>query len=79
MKKCVPDPPAMCIVPGLSHEDAITKAADHLNKAIIAASCLPDPPSERHQNMLGNALLEMRITRALLTVALARSTVTVPI
>ncbi|MFD2645979.1 hypothetical protein [Pseudomonas japonica] len=79
MKKCVPDPPAMCIIPGLSHEDAITKAADHLNKAIAAASCVPDPPSERHRNMLDTALLEMRISKALLTVALARSTVTVPI
>ncbi|HCN46643.1 MAG TPA: hypothetical protein DIT18_14125, partial [Pseudomonas sp.] len=60
MKKLVPDPPTLCVGPGLSHEDAITRATEHLVKAIQYAACLPDPPDARHREMLSDALLNMR-------------------
>ncbi|MFD2645347.1 hypothetical protein [Pseudomonas japonica] len=79
MKKLVPDPPILCVGPGLSHEDAIRRAEDHLKKAIALTSYLPAHTSVKHQRMLSDALLDMRICKALLTVALSRSTVSVPV
>jgi len=79
MKKLVPDPPVLCVGPGLSHQDAITRAVEHLNRAIHQASYLPDPPDEKHQEMLSCALLNMRITKALLSIATAASPVSVPV
>lgn len=70
MKKLVPDPPtAFCVSPDLSREDAINRAAEYLNKAILQTAYLPDPPEMRHQQMLSNALFNMRITKALLGLA----------
>lgn len=66
MKKLVPDPPRIS-----PEQKAIRSAAAHLENAIYAAASLPDPPTERYQPMLGDALLEMRMSRALLSVALA--------
>jgi len=79
MKKLVPDPPVLCVGPGLSHQEAIAKAAEHLNRAIRDAAGLPDPPDEKHQEMLSYALLNMRITKALLALATSASPVSVPI
>ncbi|MFD2643449.1 hypothetical protein [Pseudomonas japonica] len=79
MKKLVPDPPVLCVGPGLHHEEAVRKAEEHLKRAIHAASSLPDLPTERHQMMLSNALLNMRISKALLSVALSASSVAVPV
>jgi len=79
MKKLVPDPPVLCVGPGLSHEEAIRKAEDHLKKAIASVCYLPCPPSLKHQEMLSGALLDMKISRALLTVALSRSVLPVPV
>lgn len=72
MKKLVPDPPpTLCVGPGLSHEDAIQRAIEHLIKSIQYAACLPDPPNTRHKEMLADALLNMRICKALLTFSVA--------
>ncbi|OLS64151.1 hypothetical protein [Pseudomonas putida] len=80
MKKCVPDPPlSLCINPGLTHDEAVTKAIEHLKKSIEAAAGVPEPPEERHRTMLTNARLDMRIAKALLVVAVSRSTVSVPV
>ncbi|WP_425928367.1 hypothetical protein [Pseudomonas sp. NyZ201] len=80
MKKLVPDPPpALCVGPGLSHEEAIKRAADHLNRAILQTAYLPDPPDARHREMLSNAVLNMRISKALLSLAVAESPVTIPV
>ena len=80
MKKLVPDPPPiLCVGPGLSHEEAIQRATEHLVKAIQYAACLPDPPDARHREMLGDALLDMRICKALLTLSLAASPLTVAV
>ncbi|MDR0278937.1 MAG: hypothetical protein LBJ37_13740 [Paucimonas sp.] len=74
MKKLVPDPPYAYITPGVSHEEAILKAEEFVMKAIAAASGLPEPAKKRHQEMLGESLLYMRIAKAFLVVASAKST-----
>lgn len=80
MKKIVPDPPpVLCVGPGLYHEEAIARAAEHLNKAIHGAGALPDRPTPRNEAELSNVLLEMRIAKALLGVALSASPVTVEV
>ena len=80
MKKLVPDPPpSLCINPGLTHDEAVTKATEHLKKAIEAAAGLPDPLEERHRTMLTESQLNMRIAKAMLVVANSRSTVSVPV
>ena len=80
MKKLVPDPPpTLCVGPGLSHEDAITRASEHLIKAIQYAACLPDPPNAKHREILSDALLNMRISKALLSLAVAASPLTVAV
>jgi len=80
MKKLVPDPPArLCISPGLSHEEAIQRAYEYLKKGIDLAGLLPDPIEERHQNMQSDALLDLRIAKAFLSVALSPSTEAVPV
>lgn len=80
MKKLVPDPPpALCVGPGLSHEEAIKRAMEHLTKAILDAAYLPDPPDGRHREMLSSALLNMRISKALLSLAVAESPLTVAV
>ncbi|MDG9885079.1 hypothetical protein N7650_19785 [Pseudomonas sp. GD04058] len=48
-------PPSLCINPGLPHDEAVTKATEHLKKAIDAAAGLPDPSEERHRTMLTEA------------------------
>ncbi len=80
MKKLVPDPPpTLCVGPGLSHDEAINRAAEHLERAIHQATHLPDPPNTRHQEILSSALLNMRISKALLSIATAASPVSVPV
>lgn len=80
MKKLVPDPPpTLCVGPGLSHEEAIKRASEHLNRAILRAAYLPDPPDARHREMLSDALLNMRISKALLALAVAESPLTVAV
>ena len=80
MKTLVPDPPpVLCVGPGLYHEEAIARAAEHLNKAIHGAGSLPDTPTPRNEAELSNILLEMRIAKALLGVALSASPVTVEV
>ncbi|MHA6196405.1 hypothetical protein ACX3YG_18775 [Pseudomonas wadenswilerensis] len=80
MKKLVPDPPpVLCIGPGLSHDQALHKALEHLKQAIEYASSLTDLKNEQNALTLSDALLDMRIAKALLGVALAASPVTIPI
>jgi len=80
MKKSVPDPPAvLCVGPGLSHDDAIRYAQEYLQKAVTMATYLPSPSSLKHQRMLSDVLLDMKISKAFLTLALSASPVTVPV
>ncbi len=80
MKKLVPDPPpALCVGPGLSHEEAITKATEHLTRAILQTAYLPDPADARHRESLSSAVLNMRIAKALLAMATAASPLTIPV
>ncbi|MEE1920506.1 hypothetical protein V0R50_08645 [Pseudomonas sp. 148P] len=80
MKKLVPDPPAtLCISPDLSHEEAIRRAEEYLKKALHLAGSLPDPIEERYQIMQSDALLDLRIAKAFLSVALSPSTEAVPV
>mgnify|MGYP003582370835 CR=1 FL=1 len=80
MKKIVPDPPPVpCVGPGLYHEEAIARAAEHFNEAIMGADSLPDTPTPRNEAGLSTILLNMRIAKALLGVALSASPVTVEV
>ena len=66
MKKLVPDPPQLS-----PEKKAIHKAAEHLENAIFAAAALLALHNDHHQGMLNDALVEMRMSRALLMVAVA--------
>ncbi|MCU1722967.1 MULTISPECIES: hypothetical protein [unclassified Pseudomonas] len=65
MKKLVPDPPLIS-----PEKKAIRTAAEHLENAIFAAAALLALHNQHHEGMLNDALVEMRMSRALLTVAL---------
>ncbi len=54
-------------------------ALDHLGKALTNVSLLPAPPMEHHLEMLNNALLDLQISKALMTVAVAASTLSVQV
>ncbi|MFW3898986.1 hypothetical protein [Pseudomonas bharatica] len=80
MKKIVPDPPyALCTTPGLTREEAMQHALNHLEKALADVSLLPAPPMEHHLEMLNYALLNLQISKALMTVAVAASTLSVQV
>ncbi|MDR0279906.1 MAG: hypothetical protein LBJ37_18690 [Paucimonas sp.] len=82
MKKLVPDPPySLHTLPGLSGEEALGHAVEYLEKAITDLVCLPNPPLEQEMQMqmLTDALFNLRITKAMITVALAAKTLSVPI
>jgi len=80
MKKLVPDPPyALHTIPGLSREDAMRHALEYLEKAIVNVARLPDPPMEHEVQMLTDALIDLRVSKAMMTVAVAASTLSVPI
>ena len=66
LKKLVPDPPHVS-----PEKKAIRKAAEHLENAIFTAAAVLGPTGERDQILLDDALVEMRMSRALLLVALA--------
>ncbi len=74
MKKLVPDPPYTYIKPGVSREEAIRKAEEFILKAFSTAAGLPEPEGKHNQEMLGESLLYMRIAKAFLVVASAKST-----
>ncbi|MDU9393606.1 hypothetical protein [Pseudomonas sp. zfem002] len=80
MKKLVPDPPPiLTIKPGLTHDQAIRLADEHLNSALAALTRLPLQSKSCDQASLEGAEIELRIGKALLRVAQAESTVSVPI
>lgn len=80
LEKLVPDsPPKLCVGPGLSHEEVIKRAAEHLKKAILRAAYLPEPPDARHREMLSDSLMNMRISKALLALAVAAPPLTVEV
>lgn len=80
MKKLVPDPPhALHTLPGLSREDAMRHALEYLERAIVNVARLPDPPMEHEVQMVADALIDMRISKAMMTVAVAASTISASI
>ena len=80
MKKNVPDPPAvLCISPGLTHEEAVRHASDYITKAFAAVEKLPVQAEQPDQENLKETVLYLKIGKAFLTVALAASTITVPV
>ncbi|MFD2642305.1 hypothetical protein [Pseudomonas japonica] len=54
-------------------------ADQHLDSAIRALYLLPLQPMPSNQDLLTGAQLDLKIGKALLSVALARSTVSIPI
>lgn len=80
MKKLVPDPPPiLCIKPGLTHDAAIRNATEHLDKAFTAAARLPDQNKSSHQADLSDTLIHLRVSKAFLNVAQAKSTESMPV
>ncbi len=80
MKKLVPDPPpVLCVGPDLSPEEALSKAEQHLNRALSSITYLPSPAMLKHQHMLSGIVLNMKICKALLAVAQSKSAGAVPV
>ncbi|MHA6194042.1 hypothetical protein ACX3YG_06680 [Pseudomonas wadenswilerensis] len=80
MKKLVPDPPyALHTLPGLSREEAMGHAVEYLEKVLANLALLPDPLTERQKQMIADALIDLKVTKAMITVALAACTLSVPI
>ncbi|MEE1923219.1 hypothetical protein V0R50_13185 [Pseudomonas sp. 148P] len=80
MKKIVPDPPPiLCVGPNLSHHEAITHAENYLSDAIAVLKLLPPQPATNHQVHLTDAIRFLRVSKAMLTLAQAKTSMTVPI
>lgn len=80
MKKHVPDPPyTLHTLPGLSREDAMRHAVEYLDKALANVARLPEPSMEHEMQMLSDALIDMKVSKAMMTVAVAASTLSVPV
>lgn len=78
MKKIVPDPPsALCIRAGLSHENALQLAQQHLERAISNANEAAEDAPTKQRWLIHDAVLQMEITRALLKVSVATLSVVV--
>ena len=78
MKKLVPDPPTY-ISPVYSQDRSLNTAMDYINKAIEALDRLPDYVVLEKQPEVGDALIDLKIGRAFLMVALQNPSVGVPI
>jgi len=80
MKKIVPDPPAvLCIRPGLSPDEALSNAEERLNGALCALKLLPRQPRSGNQLLLSDAIIDLHICKAMLTVAITGSSAHVPV
>ena len=80
MKKIVPDPPPiLCVGPNLSHHEAIGHSESYLADAIAVLKLLPSQPTTIDQIHLADAIRFLRISKAMLTLAQAKTTMTVPI
>ncbi|MDR0278512.1 MAG: hypothetical protein LBJ37_11580 [Paucimonas sp.] len=80
MKKIVPDPPpTLCVGPNLSHHEAIGHAENYLADAIALLKILPSPPTTISQIHLADAIRFLRVSKAMLTLAQAKTKMTVPI
>lgn len=80
MKKLVPDPPpVLCIRAGMSPEEAIHNAQKHLQSALFSLTELPSPPLPANQTKLSSAIVNLKISRTLLTIAKARSGASLPV
>jgi len=74
MKKLVPDPPpVLCIRAGMSTEEAIHNAEKHLQSALFSLTELPAQPLPLDQTRVAGAIVNLKISRTLLTVARAKS------
>jgi len=80
MKKIVPDPPyELCVGPNLSQNDAVTHAYLNVQSALRYMKGLPRQALLDDQYQLSNAILDLKIGLAMLTLAQARTPMTVPI
>ncbi|MHA6197373.1 hypothetical protein ACX3YG_23735 [Pseudomonas wadenswilerensis] len=80
IKKIVPDPPpVLCVHPGLSPDDALGHAEERLQGALCALRLLPEQPLEGNQLLLSDAIIDLQICKAMLTVAITGSSTDVPI
>ena len=77
MKKLVPDPPT-CISPVYSQDRSLNTAMDYINKAIEALDRLPDYVVLEKQPDVGDALIDLKIGRAFLMVAMQNPSASVP-
>ena len=75
MKKIVPDPPrALYIKPGVTHADAVRNAAQYLEKALATIALIPPLIRKKDQDLLQQTIVQMEVSRAMLTIATAPST-----
>ncbi|MEE1921167.1 hypothetical protein V0R50_04565 [Pseudomonas sp. 148P] len=80
MKKIVPDPPyELCVGPNLSHNDAIQHAEKNLENALRLVKLLPEQAHLEHQHRLEDAILNLKISKAMLTLAQSKTPMMVPI
>jgi len=77
MKKLVPDPPTY-ISPVYSQDRSLNTAMDYINKAIEALDRLPDYVVLEKQPDVGDALIDLKIGRAFLMVAMQNPSASVP-
>ena len=78
MKKLVPDPPPiLCVKPGLTHDQALRRAAEHLDSALNFALQIPDQPMPKHQTHLSDTQIHLRLSKAFLKAAMVGGTVQV--
>ncbi|OAI84640.1 hypothetical protein [Pseudomonas putida] len=69
MKKLVPDPPPdLCIREGLSLDEALYLARQHLKRAIDNAHEAAEDAPLKQETLIGDAVLQIRIGLALLKV-----------
>lgn len=74
MKKLVPDPPPTPYTcPVFTHDKAVLTATEYIDKAIDALDRLPDYVVLEKQPDLGDALLDLKVGKAFLMVALGRT------
>ncbi|MHA6193339.1 hypothetical protein ACX3YG_03005 [Pseudomonas wadenswilerensis] len=80
MKKNVPDPPyELCVGPNLSHNDAVTHAHLNVKGALSHMKQLPRPALLEDQHHLSDAIMNLKIGLAMLTLAQAKTPMMVPI
>lgn len=71
MKKIVPDPPILRVRPGLSTEEALVHASDHLTCALAISQEAIEKAQPDGMTLVRSAVHQIEVARALVEVSLA--------